>query len=210
MTKEKLLDAIEFVQDAHNNRALTEEGRFRKKSSIPYFTHVIDVMKRLSIYGFFYGNEGFEDEYVTYMLLGGLGHDLIEDTDVTYDEIVELWGEDVANLILSVTRTEGDSATKLQKWEFLDQIAHCKDDNAILLKIADRYCNVMDYTMTDYKYAAKYALQAHSLLMKFREFDTNLWGAVEKDVITLDSIIKTRYQKSFFEITYEEAKSLVT
>jgi (p)ppGpp synthase/HD superfamily hydrolase len=219
-TDDTLLEAMRFVNHAHSERSITKEGRYRKGSlvGIPYFTHCVEVMKKVATYGYNYtNNKSFNDskilhKEVTYILLACLGHDLFEDTDVTYEEIEEKWGELTALTIKSVTRISGDAATKIQKWEFLETIA--SEDNLIpkVIKIADRYVNVKDYAIDDAKYAAKYALQAYPVYHSFTAHkykDIWLEKAVNADIAELDEIIKTRYGKSYLDMSYDEAKGLV-
>lgn len=210
MVTQEILDALTFVHDAHTNRSLTDAGRFRKNILIPYTIHLTEVFKRIVMYGFHHGNRAYDSEDVRLIQLSSLGHDLFEDTNVTYEEIVAKWGVEVADVILEVTRKSGDDATKLQKWEFLEDVSR-GSDTAIMIKIADRYCNVMDYTMSDYQYAAKYALQAFPIFIQFRDtFGRSDFAKIHKDVDTMDDIIRTRYDKSYFDMEYDEVKELVT
>lgn len=201
--KNALLDAMVFVNDAHCNRSKTDEGRFRKGLliGVPYFTHVVEVMKRLYVYGY----KG-ED---TSVLIGGLGHDLFEDTNVSYNEVVDLWGYDVADLIQIMTRKSGDDATKLQKLQFLKSIADSDNYTAINIKIADRYCNVKDYCIGDHKYAAKYALQAYPLYHKHYDTDPYGIGPIHDDIREMDQIIKSIYGKSYRCMNENEIKEII-
>ena len=63
--------AIEFIKIKHGNQ--------KRKQGTPYYLHPLAVANMLI-------NKGFSEEYV----FAGLFHDLIEDTDTTYDEIIAI------------------------------------------------------------------------------------------------------------------------
>jgi GTP pyrophosphokinase len=79
-------------------------------------------------------------------IAAGLLHDTVEDTDVTVEEVKELFGEDIAFLV--------DSLTKLSKMEFKSSeeaqaenfrrmfLAMAEDMRVILIKFADRLHNM--------------------------------------------------------------------
>ena len=83
--------AVYFATVAH-------QGQFRKfkenesDEDIPYITHPIAVSKLVHKYG-------GSDEMVVAALL----HDVVEDTDVTIDEIYELFGEEVGLMVFELT-----------------------------------------------------------------------------------------------------------
>jgi (p)ppGpp synthase/HD superfamily hydrolase len=142
-------------------------GQFRKGAKdqpwkkIPYVTHCLEVMKVCSEFA-------ISDEKV---LVAAVGHDLIEDCkDVTKKELKSLFGKKVCKYILECTREEGDDANKKEKLEFLRSFSDTSAQS-IAIKIADRYCNVMDYYNASgkSKYAATYALQAYPLFRAFFE-----------------------------------------
>ena len=65
----------------------------------------------------------------------GLLHDTLEDTDTTYEELVENFGEDIANLVHEVTR-EGE------KDDYGYYYPRLHSPRAIILKFADRLSNI--------------------------------------------------------------------
>ena len=77
----KLHDAIVFAAKAH-------KGQVRKGTDVDYITHPMEVLQILTQMGAD-GN----------LLIAGVLHDVVEDTDVTLDEVRELFGDDVATLV---------------------------------------------------------------------------------------------------------------
>lgn len=79
-------------------------------------------------------------------IAAGLLHDTVEDTDVTVDEIRELFGEDIAFLVESLTklsRMEFKSSEEAQAENFRRMfLAMAEDMRVILIKFADRLHNM--------------------------------------------------------------------
>jgi (p)ppGpp synthase/HD superfamily hydrolase len=155
---------MEAVQKMMHYALMKHSGQFRKGSDkcpwgkIPYIMHPFEVMKVCS--RFEISKEG--------ILCGAIGHDLLEDCKVTEHELRFLFGEGVWKYIYECTRKEGDDATKLEKFNFLCTFER-KSAESLVIKLADRFCNVSDYYCTPGKkaYASKYALQAYPLYVAF-------------------------------------------
>lgn len=91
-----IVRATEFSAEAH-------QGQFRKTGE-PYVTHPISVAKLLT-----------EMRMDGPSIQAALLHDVVEDTDVSREQIEELFGEEVASLVDGVTKiTQVDFATKAQ------------------------------------------------------------------------------------------------
>ena len=73
--KEKVLLALDIAIEKH-------KGQVRKGTDIPYIKHIIDVYEILR-------KQGVDDE----TLIVGILHDTVEDTDMTLEEVKELFGE---------------------------------------------------------------------------------------------------------------------
>ena len=167
--------AIVFAVDKH-------EGQYRKSLGIPYVSHCFDVMKRLRLYD-------VEDPEI---LAAAILHDTIEDTHATREDLLAEFGERVTTIVMECTRPEVEGETREQKFEYLFTF-YQKSTAALLLKVADRVCNVSDYRWVpdSRKYAAKYALQAYpvydALLQRiaFKE----LPYTVQDDLKEMQSII---------------------
>lgn len=86
-----LEEAICFATKRH-------AGQVRKGSDIPYITHPLETMNILNAM-----------KADTELLIAGVLHDTVEDTDTTPEEIRELFGEDVAALVAAHTEDKSKS-----------------------------------------------------------------------------------------------------
>lgn len=70
------------------------------------------------------------------LIAAGLLHDTIEDTDVTYEELHQKFGADVADLVMEVTHEEANE----YGWGYY--FPRLKSKRGITLKFADRLSNL--------------------------------------------------------------------
>lgn len=108
-------------------------GQKRGDGKTPYIQHPIAVAKIL------HDEAGVRDDTT---VLAALLHDTIEDTDATYDELAELFGRDVANIVSEVTNPPGVDRAEKQRF----QIARAPNLSARArdLKLADKIANLRD------------------------------------------------------------------
>ncbi len=74
------------------------------------------------------------------LVVAGLLHDCIEDQGVTREELVELFGKDVADLVTAVTDDKALPKAE-RKRQQVERAPH-KSDRAKMLKIADKTANL--------------------------------------------------------------------
>lgn len=121
-----ILKAYECAKNAHLGQV--------RKSGEPYIIHPIEVATIIA-------NMGLDIESI----IAGMLHDCIEDTELNYDKIKEMFGEDVADLVDGVTRLGMIRYSKEQEqMEDLRKMfmAMAKDIRVILIKLADRLHNM--------------------------------------------------------------------
>ncbi len=133
---EKYLDSnqVAFVRRAYDVAAKAHASQ-RRKSGEPYIIHPLGVATILA--------ELQMDELT---LAAAWLHDVVEDTDVTLDQLKEMFGVKVADLV--------DGVTKLGKIEYISKedqqienyrkmfLAMAKDIRVIMIKLADRLHNM--------------------------------------------------------------------
>ncbi|HTP52140.1 MAG TPA: bifunctional (p)ppGpp synthetase/guanosine-3',5'-bis(diphosphate) 3'-pyrophosphohydrolase [Anaeromyxobacteraceae bacterium] len=126
---------LDVIKKAYVYSAKVHQGQIRK-SGEPYLVHPLEVAGILA--------ELRLDEA---SIVTGLLHDTIEDTLATRDEIAELFGEEVAELVDGVTKlsqfSAGNTKEEKQAENFRKMVvAMAKDIRVLLVKLADRTHNM--------------------------------------------------------------------
>jgi len=133
---------FKMVIDAYNLAKEAHEGQMRK-SGEPYIVHPVVVAGILA-----------DLEMDRETIAAGILHDIIEDTDYTYDDLVRLFSEEVANLVNGVTKLKelaaqrhesgGESSREEEQAENFRKmfLAMASDIRVIIIKIADRLHNL--------------------------------------------------------------------
>ena len=119
--------AFDFAVAAHNGQA--------RKDGSPYVTHVIAAATIAA-------QMGLDDD----ALIAALLHDVLEDTDVTYDELAREFGKDAADIVEGVTKLTRVQYSTVEETQMENLrkmlLAMAKDIRVILIKLADRLHNM--------------------------------------------------------------------
>lgn len=89
---------LELVKSAEEFAKLKHAEQFRKDGITPYHHHLKNVVDKLI---------GYEVTDTTTIVSAWL-HDIIEDTDTTFEDIRNLFGDDVVEYVDILTRTGND------------------------------------------------------------------------------------------------------
>ncbi|MBT5945563.1 MAG: bifunctional (p)ppGpp synthetase/guanosine-3',5'-bis(diphosphate) 3'-pyrophosphohydrolase, partial [Rhodospirillaceae bacterium] len=125
--EDALIRAYDFSMEAHKSQT--------RASGEPYFSHPLEVAGILTNY-----------HLDTSSIITALLHDTIEDTDATSEQITELFGEEVAQLVDGVTKLtqlelQSDRAKQAENFRKL-LLAMSRDIRVLLVKLADRLHNM--------------------------------------------------------------------
>jgi len=127
-------DQVELVQKAYVVAREAHEGQTRS-SGEPYITHPVEVTQILAAMNL---------DHET--LMAALMHDVIEDTDFSQQDLAEIFGETVAELVEGMSKL--DKLKYKNKKEFQAEnyrkmiMAMTQDIRVILIKLADRTHNM--------------------------------------------------------------------
>jgi guanosine-3',5'-bis(diphosphate) 3'-pyrophosphohydrolase len=122
-----LLATIEFAAAKHRNQ------RRKDAEASPYINHPLQLAHVLA-------TEGGVSDLKT--LMAAVLHDTVEDTETTYDELVERFGRKVADVVMEVT----DDKALVKADRKRRQVEHAPhmSKRAALVKLADKTCNLRD------------------------------------------------------------------
>jgi GTP pyrophosphokinase len=133
-------DTLTAIEAAYHYAKDHHEGQ-RRKSGEDYIVHPLDVAMILADY---------HTDPTT--IMAGLLHDVLEDTEATYDDIRKRFGDDVAMLIEGVTKLgqykyhkgsqeEAKIAAQAKNYQKM-LLAMAKDIRVVIVKLADRLNNI--------------------------------------------------------------------
>lgn len=122
-----IFKALTFAAEKHKNQ--------RRKDSIgtPYINHPIGVAANIIEFG---------QDNDTATIIAAILHDTIEDTNTTYEEILDNFGKEIADIVMECTDNK-----KLPRQERKDlQVINAshKSDKAKVVKMADKLHNLND------------------------------------------------------------------
>ena len=118
--EEKLKNAKDFACEKHKNQ--------KRGGNTPYVDHLEGVVFRLK-------NIGITD---TEVICAAWLHDILEKTDVTFDELIQRFGKETATLVLSLTKSK-DVPKKDIETQYIKQL----NDASIEAKII-KLCDISD------------------------------------------------------------------
>ena len=122
--------AIEFA-------ALRHKDQKRKGTELPYIVHPMEVMQILT--------ENGCDENV---IAAGILHDTIEDTETTYDDILENFGKEIADIVANESEDKSKS-WKERKQKTIDRLPNDNIETQLVC-CADKLSNLRSM-LSDYQ-----------------------------------------------------------
>lgn len=137
--------AFEFAKEKHR-------GQIRKGHGLPYIVHPEMVMELV---------KKFIPNYTDTMLMAGLLHDVMEDCNVTYNELKEKFGVEVADLVLELTSNDND-IKPIGKTNYLIKKMNLMSETALTIKLLDRLHNVVDMPVG--KWSDSYSDQTKNII----------------------------------------------
>lgn len=120
-----------FARDAHRGQ--------KRDDGQPFIIHPLTVAKIIELIT-------PDDEN---LIAAALMHDVIEDTDFTYADLLGQFGPDIANLVNEVTHEQGPK-------HIGNYFPRLHTQRGIMLKFADRLSNISDMAQWDEKRRAHY------------------------------------------------------
>lgn len=154
-----------IVDIAFGYAACAHRHQKRKYTDLPYVTHCMAVKNIL-------------ERFVTdpTVLAAALLHDVIEDTDASYDDIVDIFGEDVADLVLEVTDASKPEDGNRKVRKKIDRMHLAKSSpSGASIKLADLIHNTSSIVEHDEDFAKIYIHEKAELLPLLAHGDQHLF-----------------------------------
>lgn len=169
-------EAIHFVFKAFKNQK-------RIKEDICLAFHSVSV-------GYMLKHLGCDEKTV---LIGFL-HDIIEDTKYNYDNILAMFGKDIADGVLKVSENISIFDWKKRKEEFFERL-ETYEENILIVELADKLQNLL----SDYHLFEKNGKESLATLKT--TYDNNKWYYLRMKKIFNDKISNNILLERYNEIT---------
>lgn len=170
---------IDFVRERHGDQKRIHGG--------PYYMHPLAVTEIA------FHNLGVTRRAA---LIAGDCHDLLEDTQTTYDELLSLYGVEVADMVKALTKppkqqTFNDPMGKIEGTIEIYKSLRVAPYDARLIKIADRKHNLQEMQFTNRSFQHRYisdtvilmqVLKGYVDRQHFDELQFSFWQATAQFV----------------------------
>ncbi|MBQ2872843.1 MAG: bifunctional (p)ppGpp synthetase/guanosine-3',5'-bis(diphosphate) 3'-pyrophosphohydrolase [Bacilli bacterium] len=146
-TSERVWDAISYATKMH-------QFQYRHDGS-NYINHplrVANLVKKFKI------SSNIEDLYIAAIL-----HDIIEDTEGTYYDIIKKYGPQVASIVLELTNND-DLKKEVGKTKYLELKMKNMSSWALVIKLCDRLDNITDVISSTETFRNKYVRETIEII----------------------------------------------
>ena len=124
-----LLDAIKLADRRHANQV-------HRGSGAPYVTHPIAVSYIVAAFK--------RSKHLVELLTAAIVHDLLEDTNTTFEELARKFSPFVAALALEL-KNDDEEIARVGKLEYQSRKLAGMSSYALVIKLADRLHNISDH-----------------------------------------------------------------
>ena len=170
INQDKISKALLFASVKH-------EGQKMKQPDVSYVTHLQGVCLE-AISGCLNSSANVNLEKV---IILALLHDIIEDTDATYEEIENLFGEEIAKGVLALTKN--NNLPKDDKMN--DSLMRIKNQGkeVCIVKLADRIFNLKDVPLIwDKNKINSYKEEARVILEELGSYNEYMANRLEEKI----------------------------
>lgn len=121
---DKIFSALQFATNAHS-------GQYRKSTKIPYIVHPIDVMQHLI-------KHNASDNAVA----AGILHDTLEDTKTTEQQLRQVFGDRIADLVVGASEADKTQTWEERKQHTMNALRQTNDTEQLMIVCADKLSNI--------------------------------------------------------------------
>lgn len=135
------------------------------------FQHLLDDTKDYFTGEPYRGPMQYQSTLQGAALLACWGHDLIEDTRVSYNDVKEHLGQEAAEIIYALTNEKGKNRKERANDKYYEGIRNTP--GAVFVKLCDRIANVQYSKMTGSRMFEMYKKENDDFIMRLGWDDTN-------------------------------------
>ena len=175
--------AIYWAKEYHGSQV--------RKSGEPFYSHPLEVAYMVSEY-----------KLKTDVIASSILHDIVEDTEVTIEMILETFGQRIAEMVDRLTRDRPDGS-KLSVGEILNNSYQEKDREVLLIKLFDRLHNMQTLGVKSPEKIKKIADEtllifvALAIYLEVVEIKQKLSALCIKEIFTQQGLIPPVIQNTF-------------
>ena len=136
----------------------------RRVTGAPYISHPAAVVALLESWGY---SADADDDAVTLAI--AWGHDLLEDTKVTFDELLDASVPAPNRVVGGIQHLTFDPNGCMTKDEYIAVIGKDEPPERLVVKIADRLCNTLDFCDAGDRWAKEYLKLGEPLFVRADE-----------------------------------------
>lgn len=168
-----IMEAIRFAAKSHS-------GQFRKYTGRPYIEHPIRVMYKTILH----------PDCTEEMAIAAVQHDEIEDCQVSFQDISEKFGEEVANLVEGLTNpSKGSSLPRAERKAWDRRHLQIQPKSVKIIKLIDRIDNLNEMDLND-GFIHKYLRESEELAEVLKDGDEILYN----ELVSLIQTLKEKVQ----------------
>lgn len=140
------------------NYAIKKHNGIYRACGVPYIYHPVRTFANLSHY--------YDDIKDNDLLTSALLHDTLEDTDATEKELAYLFGDEVKGIVKELTNPIKHNFIK--KGEFLAKNIPNFSEDALSIKLADRYDNLTTLYPFSHTKQIRYIIETEKILYSLK------------------------------------------
>lgn len=164
---------IRFATIAHSEQ-------IRKYTGTPYIYHPIRVACKYAM----------RDDATEAGFCACIGHDLLEDTDISMNELVTEFGREVSDLVYGLTNpSKGSplSREERKKWD-RDHISQ-QSRQVKIIKLIDRIDNLNEMSLAESGFIWKYCRESRLLAEVLKDADLELYNELIQTIENLEKSV---------------------
>lgn len=142
-------------------------------------------------------------EDITHLTIGlaTFGHDLIEDTRTSYNDVKNVLGVEVADIVYALTNEKGKNRNERANDSYYEGIRKTK--GAVFVKLCDRIANVQYSKMTKSSMFKKYKEENPNFLLKLG-FNVNLSNGIPLNWEVTEEIVYLKPMVEYLNNLFNE------